>query len=267
MRQPTRQTRRTFCRNVVRFSTALSFLSLADLFPSCNAQPKKRPFRPSVQINGTNIITNTRYMGSAFAFPEQMITAYLQPNMNRIPPYTPGISFLGVIAEDTLSAGCSSLTPCDVALVGIFKQKNGTFRYGYEINGNRQYAKGHLTGSDYKYVMSFRLNEEGLVSDPDFPRQKRYGYDFQISSGWDAATRLHGLQSSSIYANQLFIGVMDDNNDVHLPENKQLQLFIDVSGGEEAPSVIYKNNDDTSQISSQFSEAENRIVLTLVGSY
>src|SRR5947209_6874719 len=178
MHQQSRQARRTFCRNAVRFTTALSFLSLADLFPSCNAQLQKKAFRPTVQVNGTNIIVNTRYLGNAFAFPEQMISAFLQADQNRIPSYTEGISFLGVIAQDTLSAGCSILTPCDVVLIGMFKQKNGTFRYGYQINGNRQYAKGHLTGSDYKYVMNFALNEEGLVTDPDFPHQKRYGYDF-----------------------------------------------------------------------------------------
>ena len=60
---------------------------------------------------------------------------------------------------------------------------------------------------------------------------------------------------------------MDDSNNVRLPDNKQLQLYIQVSGNEQVPNVIYKNDDETSQVSSQFSDNENRIILTLIGSY
>jgi hypothetical protein len=59
---------------------------------------------------------------------------------------------------------------------------------------------------------------------------------------------------------------MDDSNHVHLPDNKQLQLYIGVSGDEQAPDVIYKNEDETSQVSAQYSDSENRIILTLTGS-
>ncbi len=260
------QSRRTFCGTVARFATVLAFFPLADVFASCDTQQKKKILRPSVQINTTEVITNTRYIGDVFAFPEQMISASLEPKLNRIPGYAPGISFLGIIAQDTLTFG-DSLTPRDIAFVGLFKQKNGTFRYGYEINGARHYASGHIQGSDYQYNINFRLYEQGLVTDPNYPHQRRFGYFLQVWSGWDASTRIQGLQSSPIYANQLFVGVMDDSNNVRLPDNKQLQLYIQVSGSEQVPNVIYKNDDETSQVSSQFSDTQNRIILTLIGSY
>jgi len=59
---------------------------------------------------------------------------------------------------------------------------------------------------------------------------------------------------------------MDEGNNVRLPDNKQLQLYVGVSGNEQAPDVLYKNDDDTNQVSSQFSSTENRIILTLTGS-
>ena len=173
---------------------------------------------------------------------------------------------MGIIAQDTLSFGCDRVNPCDIVLVGLFKQKNGTFRYGYEINGVRSYAKGHALGVHYKYNINFQLNEEGLVKDPDYPQQRRFGYDFQISSGWDGSIWIQGLESSATSANQLFVGVMDEGNNVHLPDNKQLQFYIGVSGTEQVPGAVYKNGDDTSQVSSQYSASDNRIVLTLTGS-
>src|SRR6266704_2593904 len=242
------QSRRTFCGRAARFTVALAFFPLAELFISCDTPQQKKILRPSVQINTTGVITNTRYIGGAFAFPEQMVSASLAPKSDRIPPYDQGI-------------------PGDIVLVGMFKQKNGTFRYGYEINGVRHYAKGHAISSHYRYNINFQLNEEGVVADPDYPHQRRFGYDFQISSGWDGSTWIQGLESSATSANQLFVGVMDEGNNVHLPNDKQLQLYTAVSGTEQVPSVIYKNEDDTSQVSSQFSDSENRIILTLTGSY
>ena len=59
---------------------------------------------------------------------------------------------------------------------------------------------------------------------------------------------------------------MDEGNNVHLPDNKKLQFYISVSGTEQVPDAIYKNEDDTSQVSSQYSDSENDIVLTLTGS-
>src|SRR5437660_13937 len=261
------QSRRTFCGSATRFTAALAFFPLADLLASCDTQQKKMIVHPPVQINTTSIIPNTRYIGDAFAFPEQMVFASLVPKLNRIPAFAPGISFLGIIAQDTSSFGYNSLNPRDVAFVGLFKQKNGTFRYGFEINGVIHYARGHVQGLDYQYNINFRLNEQGLVTDPDFPHQRRFGYYFQISSGLDASTRIQGLQSAPIFANQLFVGVMDESNNVRLPDNKQLQLNIGTSGSEQMPSILYKNDDDTSQVSSQFSATENRIILTLAGSY
>src|SRR5947209_17593993 len=66
------QSRRTFCGSVAHFTSALAFLPLADLFASCDTPPKKQILRPSVQINTTSFITNTRYIGDAFVFTEQM---------------------------------------------------------------------------------------------------------------------------------------------------------------------------------------------------
>ena len=261
------QSRRTFCGRAARFTVALAFFPLAELFTSCDTQQQKKILRPSVQINNTGVITNTRYIGGAFAFPEQMVSASLAPKSDRIPPYDPGISFMGIIAQDTSSSGYDLVNPGDIVLVGMFKQKNGTFRYGYEINGVRHYAKGHALSLHYKYNINFQLNEEGVVADPDYPHQRRFGYDFQISSGWDGSTWIQGLESSATSANQLFVGVMDEGNNVHLPNNKQLQLYTAVSGTEQVPSVIYKNEDDTSQVSSQYSDSENRIILALTGSY
>src|SRR5919108_2906787 len=118
------QSRRTFCGSAARFTVALAFFPLAELFTSCDAQQKKKILRPSVQINSTGVITNTRYIGGAFAFPEQMVSASLAPKSDRMPPYAPGISFVGIIAQDTLSFGCDLVNPCDIVLVGLFKQKN-----------------------------------------------------------------------------------------------------------------------------------------------
>jgi hypothetical protein len=219
-----------------------------------------------VRINTTDVITNTRYIGVAFALPEQSVFASLEPPYNRLPLSAQGVSFLGIIAQDTLSPGCDTLNPRDIVRVGLFRQNNGTFRYGYEINGTKHYATGHVLSLDYKYTINFDLFQEGLVTDPEYPNQRRFGYNFHITSGWSDSTRLQGLQSASTYAGQLFVGVMDDSNHVHLPDNKQLQLYIGVSGDEQAPDVIYKNEDETSQVSAQYSDSENRIILTLTGS-
>src|SRR5579864_305283 len=206
--------RRAFYSRVVRFTAAIAFLLLAEFFTSCNSQQEKSVSRPTVQINNTDVITNTRYIGDAFTLSGQMVSASLAPDMNRLPPYASGISFLGIIAQDTLSSGCDSVKPCDIVLVGMFRQKNGTFRYGYEINESRYYAGGHVLASDYRYDIHFYLNEEGLVTDPTYPigRRLRFGYDFQISRGWDSSVPIQGLDSSLIYANQLFVGGMDEGN-------------------------------------------------------
>ena len=264
---PTEQSRRASCGSFARFTAAIAFLLLAEFFTSCNSSQEKSVLRPTVQINNTDVITNTRYIGDAFTLPEQMVSASLVPNMNKLPSYAQGISFLGIIAQDTLSFGCDSVKPCDIVSIGMFRQKNGTFRYGYEINAARYYAGRHVLASDYKYDIHFYLHEEGLVADPAYPIGRRFGYDFQISRGWDGSTPLQGLQSSPLYANQIFVGVMDEGNNVQLPHNKQLQLRILLSGSEQTPSVIYKNEDDTSQVSSQYSDDENNIILTLSGSY
>jgi len=222
-----------------------------------------------VQINDIDVITNTRYIGDAFSFSGQAASASLVPDMDRLPPYAPGISFLGIIAQDTLSSGCDRLKPCDILLLGIFRQNNGTFRYGYEVNGVRHYAGGHVLASDYKYGINFYLNADGLVTDPTYPigRMLRFGYDFQIVRGQDGSIPIHGLESSPKDANQLFVGGMDESNDVQLPYQKQLQLRIWPPGDDQTPSVIYTNGDDTSQVSSQYSENEDYIMLTLSGSY
>jgi hypothetical protein len=258
--------RRAFCGSAARFSAACALLPFTEFLTGCNEQPKKKIVRPTVQINDTDIITNTRYIGIAFVSPEQAIFATLEPP-NKMPLSAQDISFIGIIAQDTLSFGCNSITPCNIARVGLFRQQNGTFRYGYEINGVKHYTSGHVLSSDYKYTTNLNLVEEGLVADPEYPQQRRFGYNFHISSGWDGSTRLQGLQSSPNYGDQLFVGVMDDNNNVRLPANKQLQLYVGVSGSEQTPSVVYKNTDETSQVSSQYSNSENRIILTLSGSY
>lgn len=261
------QSRRAFCGRATRFTVALALFPLAELFTSCNSPQQKKILRPSVQINNTGVISNTRYIGGAFSYPEQMISASLAPTSDRISPYDPGISFIGIIAQDTSSAGYDLANPYDVVLVGMFKQKNGTFRYGYEVNGVRHFARGHVLAAHYRYNINFQLNEEGLVKDPEHPHQRRFGYDFQISRGFDNTIWIQGLQSSATSANQLFVGVMDEGNDVHLPDNKQLQLHTAVSGNEQVPDVIYTNEDNTSQVSSQFSASENRVILTFTGSY
>jgi hypothetical protein len=259
--------RRAFCGSIARYTTALALLPLAACFASCNEKPKKRIFRPTIQINTTDVITNTRYIGEAFALPEQTVFASLVPPLNRLPLYVPGISFLGIIAQDTLSFGCDRITPCDIIRVGLFRQKNNTFRYGYEMNGVRRYATGHVLNKNYKYNINFQLDQEGLVTDPEHPHERRFGYDFQISSGWDGSTWIKGLQSAPVYASQIFVGIMDEHNAIQLSNNKQLQFYIAPSGDEQIPDVIYKNEDDTSQVSSQYSTSENRIILTLTGSY
>jgi hypothetical protein len=261
--------RRAFYSRVARFTAAIVFLLLAEFFTSCNSQQEKSVLRPTVQINNTDVITNTRYIGDAFTLSGQTVSASLAPDMNRLPPYAPGISFLGIIAQDTLSSGCDSVKPCGVVLVGMFRQNNGTFRYGYEVNGVRHYAGRHVLASDYRYDIHFYLNEEGLVTDPTYPigRRLRFGYNFQISRGWDSSSPIQGLDSSPTYANQLFVGGMDEGNNVQLPYKKQLQLRIWSPGNEQTPSVIYKNGDDTSQVSSQYSNTEDCIILTLSGSY
>jgi hypothetical protein len=79
--------------------------------------------------------------------------------------------------------------------------------------------------------------------------------------------RVGGLQSALFYGDQIFIGVMDAANNVRLPASKSLQLSIWASGGEEAPDVIYTNEDQTSQVSSQYSDSDFSITLILSGSY
>ncbi len=261
--------RRAFYSRVARFTAAITFLLLAEFLTSCNSQQEKRVLRPTVQINDTDVITNTKYIGDAFPLPGQMVSASLVPDMNRLPPYAQGISFLGLIAQDTLSFGCDRVKPCDVVLIGIFRQKNGTFRYGYEVNGVRHYAGGHVLASDYRYDIHFYLNEEGLVTDPTYPigRRLRFGYDFQISRGWDSSIPIQGLDSSPTDANQLFVGGMDEGNNVQLPDKKQVQLRIWPPGVGKTPSVIYKNGDDSSQVSSRYSDTQDCIILTLSGSY
>ena len=263
----TEPSRRAFCGSIARYTATLALFPLAECLVSCNEKPKKRILRPTVQINTTDVITNTRYIGEAFALPEQMVFASLVPPLNRLPLYVPGISFLGIIAQDTLSFGCNRITPCDTLHVGLFRQKNNTFRYGYEVNGVRRYATGHVLNKHYKYNINFQLDQQGLVTDPEHPHERRFGYDFQISSGWDGSTWIKGLQSAPVYASQIFVGIMDEHNAIQLPDNKQLQFYIAPFGGEQIPDVIYKNEDETSQVSSQYSTSENRIILTLTGSY
>jgi hypothetical protein len=250
------------------FTAAIACLLIAAFLTSCQAQQEQTVLRPTVQINGIDVITSTRYIGDAFAFTGQDASASLVPDMDRLPPYAPGISFLGFIAQDTLSSGCDKITPCDILLLGIFRQQNGTFRYGYEVNGVRHYAGGHVLASDYKSAIFFYLNEDGLVTDPTYPQRSRlrFGYDFQMWSGGDGSIPIHGLSSSPIYANQLFVGGMDESNEVQLPDQKQLELRIWPPSDDQTPSVIYTNGDETSQVSSQYSETEEDILLTLSGS-
>ena len=238
---------------------------LVALLAGCGSQ--KSIVRPTVQINSTNIITNTMYIGEAFSSPERMVSASLLPNSSRLPATTQSVSFIGIIAQDTLTLGCSAITPCDIVSVGMFRQKDGSFRYGYEVNHVMTYAKEPMGSRDYRYNIDFFLNEEGLVNDPSYPNQHRYGYEFHVASSIDAVERVRGLQSSIFYSNQIFIGVMDQENNVQLPNNKQLQLSVWASYGEESPDAIYTNEDQTSQVSSQYSNSDYSITLTLNGSY
>jgi hypothetical protein len=258
--------RRVFCRRIARFTTGLAFLPLTEVLVSCDSE-KKRVLHPTVQVNGTDVITNTRYIGDVFAFPEHMVVASLMPKFAKVPLELQDVSFVGVIAQNTSTAGSSKLHPSDVALVGLFRDKNGVFRYGYEINGVRSYVEGKIPRSDYQYCMDFSLNMAGLVVDPDYPNEKRYGYELQVSSGPDESIRFRALKSASHYANQLFIGVMDERNNVSLPDGTQLQLQIWPAGGEQAPNIVYRNKDDTSQVSSQYSDSGSTILLTVTGSY
>src|SRR6266699_4167551 len=81
------QSRRASCGSFARFTAAIAFLLLAEFFTSCNSKQEKSVLRPTVQINNTNVITNTRYIGDAFTLPEQMVSASLVPNLNKLPPY------------------------------------------------------------------------------------------------------------------------------------------------------------------------------------
>src|SRR5437868_14227515 len=68
------QSRRAFCGSAARLTIALAFFPLAELFTSCDSQQqqnKKKIRHPSVQINSTDVITNTRYIGNAFARSEE----------------------------------------------------------------------------------------------------------------------------------------------------------------------------------------------------
>ena len=207
------------------------------------------------------------YIGEAFAAPERMVSASLMPKSNRLPANTQNVSFIGIVAQDTRTLGCSAITPCDIVRVGMFRQKDGSFRYGYEVNGVKSYAKEPMGNKDYRFNIDFFLNEEGQVNDPSYPNQRRYGYEFHVASGIDDAQRIHGLQSSLFYGDQIFVGIMDDANNVSLPDNKQLLLNVWASNGEESPDVIYTNEDQTSQVSSQYSYSDYSIILTLNGSY
>src|ERR1051326_2039304 len=62
---------------------------------------QKSIVRPTGQVNNTQVITNTMYMGEAFAFPERSISASLLPRSNRLAAGDQGISFIGIIAQDT----------------------------------------------------------------------------------------------------------------------------------------------------------------------
>ena len=248
-----------------RAAAYLACFLLAAFLAGCGSQ--KSIVRPTVQVNNTNVITNTMYIGEAFASPERMVSASLMPKSNRLPTTTRSVSFIGIIAQDTQTLGCSPITPCDIVRVGMFRQQDGSFRYGYEINGVKSYAKEPMTSKDYRYNIDFFLNEEGQVNDPSYPNQRRYGYEFHVASGIADAERIRGLQSSLFYGDQIFVGVMDDGNNVSLPNNKQLQLSVWASNGEEAPDVIYTNEDQTSQVSSQYSDSDYTIILTLSGSY
>lgn len=235
------------------------------LLAACGSQ--KSIVRPTVQVNNTQVITNTMYMGDAFAFPERSISASLLPRSSRLAASDQGVSFIGIIAQDTTTLGCSQITPCDVVRAGMFRQKDSSFRYGYEINNAISYAQERQSSTDYHYNIDFFLSEEGAVDDPAHPHQRRFGYEFHVASGLADTVRVGGLQSSLFYGDQIFIGVMDTANNVRLPASKNLQLSIWASGGEESPDVIYTNEDQTSQVSSQYSDADFSINLTLSGSY
>lgn len=258
-------------RRVLRGSSpharVVAFLAcflLVVFLASCGSQ--KSIIRPTVQVNNTNVITNTMYIGEAFASPEHMVSASLMPKSDRLPTSVQSVSFIGIIAQDTQTLGCSPVTPCDVLSLGMFRQKDGTFRYGYQMNGAISYAKEPMSSKDYRYNIDFFLNEEGPVNDPDYPHQRRFGYEFHVASGIDDAGRVRGLQSSLFYGDQIFVGVMDEGNNVNLPTNKHMLLNVWASSGEQAPDVIYTNEDQTSQVSSQYSDADFSITLTLSGS-
>jgi hypothetical protein len=238
---------------------------LVAMLAGCGSQ--KSIVRPTVQVNSTNIITNTMYIGEAFASPEHMVSASLTPKSNRLPANTQSVSFIGIIAQDTQTFGCSTITPCNIVRVGMFREQGGSFRYGYEVNGVKSYAKEPMGSKDYRYNIDFFLNEEGRVNDPSYLNQRRYGYEFHVASGIDNAERIRGLQSALFYGDQIFVGIMDEGNNVALPANKQLLLNVWASNGEEAPDVIYTNEDQTSQVSSQYSNSDYSITLTLSGSY
>lgn len=262
---PGREYRVPHGSRISRYATfTLCFLLIAFL-AACGSQ--KSIVRPTVQVNNTQVITNTMYMGEAFAFPERSISASLLPGSNRLAASDKDISFIGISAQDTTTLGCSLITPCDVVRVGMFRQRDSSFRYGYEINNVISYAKERQVSADYRYNIDFYLNEEGSVDDPSYPHQHRFGYEFHVSSGIADAIRVGGLQSSLFYGDQIFIGVMDAANNVSLPTNKSLQLSIWASGGEQSPDVIYTNEDQTSQVSSQYSDSDFSITLTLSGSY
>jgi hypothetical protein len=247
------------------WASYVSCFLLIALLAACGSQ--KSIVRPTVQVNNTQVITNTMYMGEAFAFPERSISASLLPRSSRLAASDQGISFIGIIAQDTTTLGCSPITPCDVVRVGMFRQKDGSFRYGYEINNVISYAHERQTSADYRYNIDFFLSEEGAVEDPAYPHQRRFGYEFHVASGLSDTVRVGGLQSALFYGDQIFIGVMDAANNVRLPASKSLQLSIWASGGEEAPDVIYTNEDQTSQVSSQYSDSDFSITLILSGSY
>jgi hypothetical protein len=248
-----------------RCASFLACFLLVAFLAACGSQ--KSIVRPTVRVNNTQIITNTMYMGEAFASPERAISASLLPRSNRLAASDQGISFIGISAQDTTTPGCSLITPCDIVRVGMFRQKDNSFRYGYEINNVITYARERQNSMDYRYNIDFFLSEEGQVDDPSYPHQRRFGYQFHVSSGIEDAIRVGGLQSSLFYSDQIFIGVMDSGNNVSLPNNKRLQLSIWASGGEVAPDVVYTNEDQTSQVSSQYSDSDFSITLTLSGSY
>ncbi len=262
---PGQERRATRGSSLAHYATFTMCFLLIAFLAACGSQ--KSIVRPTVQVNNTQIITNTMYMGDAFAFPERSISASLLPRSTRLAVGDKGVSFIGIIAQDTTTLGCNLITPCDVVRVGMFRQKDSSFRYGYEINDVINYAKEQQISTDYRYNIDFFLNEEGAVDDPSYPHQHRFGYEFHVASGIADVVRVSGLQSSLFYGDQIFIGIMDSANNVSLPTNKSLQLSIWASDGEQSPDVIYTNEDQTSQVSSQYSDSDFSITLTLSGSY